>query len=189
MFDLTGKTALVTGAGQGVGFGIAAVLIEAGATVLVNDLVSERAAAAAESLGTEAQSLPFDVADADQVFAAIGAADPIDILVMFIWTIVFNIVQGNVVAPLVYNRTTDIHPAIVLAAIPAGSAVAGILGMFLVVPVLGVVGTTWRSALRILGASEDEIPGPPDPDATDPDEEADPAATSEGGAAEPAGAT
>ena len=119
----------------------------------------------------------------------VAVGDPLDIVVMFIWTIAFNIIAGNVVAPLVYNRTTDIHPAIVLAAIPAGSAVAGILGMFLVVPVLGVVGTTWRSALRILGASEDEIPGPPDPDATDSDEEADPATTSEGGAAEPAGAT
>ena len=38
-----------------------------------------------------------------------------------------------------------------------------LLGMFLVVPVLGVVATTWRSVLRILGATEDEIPGPPDP--------------------------
>mgnify|MGYP001827537367 CR=1 FL=1 len=94
---------------------------------------------------------------------AVAVGDPIDILVMFIWTIVFNIVQGNVVAPLVYNRTTDIHPAIVLAAIPAGSAVAGILGMFLVVPVLGVVSTSWRSVLRVLGADDDEIPGPPDP--------------------------
>jgi predicted PurR-regulated permease PerM len=96
---------------------------------------------------------------------AVSVGDPVDILVMGIWTIVFNIVQGNVVAPLVYNRTTDIHPAIVLAAIPAGSAVAGILGMFLVVPVLGVVGTTWRSVLRVLGADETDIPGPPDPDA------------------------
>jgi predicted PurR-regulated permease PerM len=94
---------------------------------------------------------------------AVAVGDSLDIVVMFIWTIVFNIVQGNVVAPLVYNRTTDIHPAIVLAAIPAGSAVAGILGMFLVVPVLGVVSATWRSMLRVLGADDDEIPGPPDP--------------------------
>jgi predicted PurR-regulated permease PerM len=97
------------------------------------------------------------------LLVAVAVGDPIDIVVMAIWTIVFNIVQGNVVAPLVYNRTTDIHPAIVLAAIPAGAAVAGILGMFLVVPVLGVVSTTWRSMLRVLGADDHEIPGPPDP--------------------------
>lgn len=96
---------------------------------------------------------------------AVAVGDPIDVVVMFAWTILFNIIQGNVVAPLVYNRTTDIHPAIVLAAIPAGSAVAGILGMFLVVPALGVVATTWRSILRVMGADEDEIPGPPLDDA------------------------
>lgn len=104
---------------------------------------------------------------------AVAVGDTIDILVMAIWTLVFNIVQGNIVAPLVYNRTTSIHPAIVLAAIPAGSAIAGILGMFLVVPVLGVVGTTWRSVLRILGADEDEIPPEREPDDT-PDEPDDP---------------
>jgi len=87
---------------------------------------------------------------------AVAVGDTIDIIVMAIWTVVFNLVQGNVVAPLVYNRTTHIHPAIVLAAIPAGSAVAGILGMFLVVPVLGVVTVSWRSILRVLGTDVGE---------------------------------
>ncbi len=87
---------------------------------------------------------------------AVAVGDNLDIVVMAIWTLVFNIVQGNVVAPIVYNRTTHIHPAIVLAAIPAGSAVAGILGMFLVVPVLGVVASTWRSILRLMGSDVGE---------------------------------
>ena len=38
MFDLTDRTVLVTGAGRGVGLGIARVLIDAGAHVYVNDL-------------------------------------------------------------------------------------------------------------------------------------------------------
>ena len=81
MFDLTGKAALVTGSGQGVGLGIARTLIDAGATVYVNDLVNERAESAAAELGPKAKALPFDVADFDQVEAAIASADPIDILV------------------------------------------------------------------------------------------------------------
>ncbi len=81
MFDLTGKLALVTGSGQGVGTGIARVLIEAGAHVLVNDLVPERAESAAELLGPGATPLPFNVADSDAVDAAVASCGPIDILV------------------------------------------------------------------------------------------------------------
>ena len=53
---------------------------------------------------------------------------------MVVWTLVFNIVTGNIVTPLVYGQMVHLHPAIVLVAIPAGYAIAGILGMFIVVP-------------------------------------------------------
>jgi predicted PurR-regulated permease PerM len=76
----------------------------------------------------------------------------LDIAIMAIWTIVFNIVTGNIVSPLVYGRTVRIHPAIVLLAIPAGGAVGGVLGMFIVIPVLGVVAVTWRTVLAVLAA-------------------------------------
>ena len=38
-----------------------------------------------------------------------------------------------------------------LVAIPAGAAIAGILGMFIVVPILGVVAVTWRTVLSVIG--------------------------------------
>jgi predicted PurR-regulated permease PerM len=80
----------------------------------------------------------------------VAFGSPADILIMGVWTIVFNIVTGNIVAPVVYGRTVHIHPAIVLVAIPAGAAIAGMLGMFIVVPVLGVVAATWRTVLAIM---------------------------------------
>ena len=76
---------------------------------------------------------------------------PLAIAFMFAWTMVFNIVQGNVLAPVVYGRTVHIHPAIVLLAVPAGAAVAGVAGMFLAVPVAGVIAGTWRSVLKVIG--------------------------------------
>ena len=74
---------------------------------------------------------------------------PTDILLMAIYTLVINIVQGNFVAPLVYGKTVNLHPAIVLLAIPAGGQIAGIIGMFLIVPFLGVVAVTWRLVLHV----------------------------------------
>jgi len=82
--DLTGRRALVTGAGQGVGAGIATLLAAAGATVAVNDLVAERAEAQAAELraaGGDANAAPFDVTDFDQVVDAVGGLGGVDILV------------------------------------------------------------------------------------------------------------
>lgn len=81
MFDLTGRAALVTGAGRGVGFGIAAALLERGAQVWVNDLVTERAEVAAAQLGEGAHPVAFDVADEIAVDHAIRAMGHVDILV------------------------------------------------------------------------------------------------------------
>jgi predicted PurR-regulated permease PerM len=87
----------------------------------------------------------------------VAAGSTADVVIMLIWTVVFNIVQGNVVSPLVYGRTVHLHPAVVLIAIPAGAAAAGMLGMFLVVPAAGVVAATWRSVLAIVARSESNV--------------------------------
>ncbi len=79
MFDLTGRTALVTGAGQNIGAGIARALASAGARVLVNDLRAERAAEVADGIGAE--PVAFDVTDRDAVLAAVEQAGTVDVLV------------------------------------------------------------------------------------------------------------
>jgi predicted PurR-regulated permease PerM len=88
----------------------------------------------------------------------VATGDSTDIIVMGIFTIVFNIVTGNIVAPLVYGKAVNLHPAIVLLAIPAGSAIAGVIGMFLVVPFLGVVATTWRTVLHMFDGPDASAP-------------------------------
>ena len=79
MFDLNGRTALVTGAGQGMGLGISKALAEAGATVYVNDLFEDRATAAAKSIG--ASALPGDITAPNIRRGFLDATGGIDILV------------------------------------------------------------------------------------------------------------
>lgn len=82
-FELQGKRAMVTGAGQGVGAAIARMLALAGASVLVNDYFPERAQAITDAIATaggSATAVAFDVTDHRAVREAI-TAQPIDILV------------------------------------------------------------------------------------------------------------
>lgn len=88
MFDLTGRVALVTGAGQGIGRGIAAALARQGATIVVNDLQIDRAAGVVAELsetGAIVGPAAFDVGDHDAVRRGVtGAVEhfgPIDVLV------------------------------------------------------------------------------------------------------------
>jgi NAD(P)-dependent dehydrogenase (short-subunit alcohol dehydrogenase family) len=83
--DLTGKTALVTGASQGIGHGIALALTRQGARVAITDRKLEWAKAAAAELGGRAIALELDVTDQASVDTAAAAVlarwDGLDILV------------------------------------------------------------------------------------------------------------
>jgi 3-oxoacyl-[acyl-carrier protein] reductase len=83
--DLTGKTAFVTGSTRGIGHAIARALHAAGAKVAVIGRDRARAEAVAAELGERATGVACDVAQGDQVEAAMAAAEralgPIDILV------------------------------------------------------------------------------------------------------------
>lgn len=97
------------------------------------------------------------------VLVTFALGTPSDMAVMLAFTVVFNIVQGNIVTPIVYGRGLALHPAVVLMAIPVGGELAGILGMFLVVPAAAVVAATWSLLPRAIDGSglpdEVELPG------------------------------
>ena len=88
LFDLTGKTALITGGVHGLGMAMAKGLGHAGAKIVVNDLSQEaidKAVAEYQSVGIEAYGYVFNVTDEKAVIAAINKIEtevaPIDILI------------------------------------------------------------------------------------------------------------
>jgi gluconate 5-dehydrogenase len=88
LFDLTGKRALVTGSGQGIGLALVRGLGRAGATVVLNGRNPDRLQQAAQDLrgsGVTVEIAPFDVTDQQAVAAGVDLIEtdygPIDVLV------------------------------------------------------------------------------------------------------------
>jgi NAD(P)-dependent dehydrogenase (short-subunit alcohol dehydrogenase family) len=78
MTEIAGKVALVTGGGSGIGRGIVLALADEGASVVVSDIVQERADEVAEIVnknGGSAIGLTCDVSSRDEVRAMKAAAN------------------------------------------------------------------------------------------------------------------
>ena len=87
-FDLTGRTALITGSSAGIGFALARGLAGAGARIVLNARNADKLEAAANVLraeGAQVVTAAFDVTSGEAVNAAIekieSGTGPIDILV------------------------------------------------------------------------------------------------------------
>ena len=88
LFDLTGKTALVTGATHGLGMAIASGLAEAGAKIIINDIFADKLEAAKKEyakMGIEVFTYQLNVTDEAAVAKSVAKMEqevgPIDILV------------------------------------------------------------------------------------------------------------
>ena len=84
MFSLSNKTAVVTGAGSGIGKAVAMVLAKQGATIFLVDLNKANADAAVDEIiknGGAAESVRLNVAHQQEVVDAFAKIDQLDILV------------------------------------------------------------------------------------------------------------
>lgn len=84
--DLTGKTALITGSTEGIGYAIAQGLAGAGAAVIINGRTTTKIEAAAARLreeypGVDVHGVTADLSNAEGCAALVAAAPDIDILI------------------------------------------------------------------------------------------------------------
>ena len=88
LFNLMGKTTLVTGSGRGIGYTLARGLGQAGSQVILNDIDTKRLDEAVQSLiqqGISAHASVFDVTNEDNINQQVRDIEqkiaPIDILI------------------------------------------------------------------------------------------------------------
>lgn len=71
--------------------------------------------------------------------------------------IVVQQIEGNVLQPIIQGRGFNLHAAVVILAVTAGSSLAGIIGAFLSVPVAALIAVVYRYARDELDGKRPEI--------------------------------
>lgn len=70
--------------------------------------------------------------------------DPFDSLVLLVYFVIYKLVEDNVLTPVIYSRSVQLHPLAIFVAIIAGGSIYGLLGALLAIPMAEII--------RIIGA-------------------------------------
>ena len=73
------------------------------------------------------------------VLIALVSGGLVDALLVLGAIILVQQVEGHVLYPLLMSRTVNLHPAVIVVALATGGILGGIVGVFLAVPVAGIV--------------------------------------------------
>ncbi len=73
------------------------------------------------------------------VLVALATGDLITALLVLAVIVGVQQVEGNLLQPMIMRRAVALHPVVILVALGAGAALAGIVGAFLAVPVAAVI--------------------------------------------------
>jgi predicted PurR-regulated permease PerM len=68
------------------------------------------------------------------IVVAFAVAFPLGVIVWALVQIAYQQIENNIVQPVVYGRTVEIHPLIIIVAVLIGAALLGILGALVAIP-------------------------------------------------------
>ena len=97
---------------------------------------------------------------------------PTATIIWTIYSIVYQQVENNVIQPQIQRRAVDINPFLVIVSVLFGSALLGVIGALVAVPVAASIQIAVREYLDYRGIQprpEDEPPPPPPPPPPEPD--------------------
>lgn len=85
------------------------------------------------------------------VLVALATTGVTQALILLAVILVVQQVEGDVLAPIVFGRTVQLHPLAILAALTAGGVLLGVLGAFIAIPLAA-------SASRAVGYLRERVP-------------------------------
>jgi predicted PurR-regulated permease PerM len=84
---------------------------------------------------------------------------PVVALIVIVWIIVVNQIEGNILQPIIMGRTLSLHALMILLALTVGTIVGGVVGAILAVPLTAVawaVAQVWATGYQ---AGDDPVLG------------------------------
>lgn len=146
----------------------AQLLLAALATLVITFVLSALHVPYAIALGPAAGALEFipvvgPVIGGLAVVAVAFMAGYQHLLVLLVFLLIWRGVQDYVTSPRIMGSTLELHPLAVLFGVFAGGEVAGVIGVFLSIPVLATLRILWRTWQRMRRPPEPQQASPAEP--------------------------
>jgi predicted PurR-regulated permease PerM len=97
------------------------------------------------------------VAGAFAVLIALVSVGLTKALIVLAIVVAVQQLEGNVLQPIIQGRGLNLHAAVVILAVTAGSSLAGIIGAFLSVPVAALIAVAYRYGRDMLDGLTPEV--------------------------------
>lgn len=86
-------------------------------------------------------------------------------LMVSVWTPVYviigvmalNFIEGNFIKPLIFSKSVDFHPIILLTLIIVGGQIFGVIGMIFIIPIAGIIKIIFRYSFEALKEWKEKV--------------------------------